>query len=837
MGQIIVILIVILIAVQIHKNRKGQPQAKVRETVQSAKREGQEAVSTVEKPPALSPEELLQREIEELNKELRDRNAFHRRQAALRVLEIGPAAKVTIPALIELYSYTDYHEYYKDFPTWDKCLVAMGENAVPTLMETLDSGEKGLTHHMARVLGKMGEAGEPSIPALIDACQEEDPSTRAEAAAALGNLQAQEAVEVLVELTRDREYFVREQAVRSLRKLKAKDQQVIDALVCCLGDKWKEVRRLTYLCLEAYGADAVKGLIVGLRYDDPEVRRQCVYLLGQAKDERALDALLDKLRDPDEFMQYWVIKALANYEERVTMAIPILLEILENCSNLTLEPTVNCLVALGVPGSELLPGLYKCAQSDDARLRDKSLKYIARIDPGSPKAIESHIKRLTEWGWNEASEQLASFGEKAISALVDCLHAPDPRLRMGAIVTLEKMGETAHPVFSKLVHAISDSDLQVAASAMAALPKVNSDTSEVFSHLLPILQDTEAERRRAVLDVVGTLKAEALPVVPQLIRVLEDSDLDTAKSAFTALGQIKPPVQEVLPTFLQLLQDPQWQKRELVITTLERILSKHGFLDLHRSLEVPASAERGIQELLLAALQDGEPKVRKAAVTAAARMDLAGTPVKGALLSRLSDDNLDVRKMAMAAVGRWSLVEAIPALVEVFRENYLLDSHDMILGYQSVYVSSGDHDDIQETFRSPHEYLRQTAAESLVRISKGSMEGVVPALLEALTKEDYNSYELVPLLMKIVRSDTNNQIIPPLEQALKSSNLPVATEAAELLFRLDHRGNAAHKTVSRELLLRTMEESDNKELAVFINKLFVEEREAKEMDLDYLLNS
>ena len=77
----------------------------------------------------------------------------------------------------------------------------------------------------------------------------------------------------------------------------------------------------------------------------------------------------------------------------------------------------------------------------------------------------------------------------------------------------------------------------------------------------------------------------------------------------------------------------------------------------------------------------------------------------------------------------------------------------------------------------------------------------------------------------------------PLEQALKSSNLPVATEAAELLFRLDHRGNAAHKTVSRELLLRTMEESDNKELAVFINKLFVEEREAKEMDLDYLLNS
>ena len=66
-------------------------------------------------------------------------------------------------------------------------------------------------------------------------------------------------------------------------------------------------------------------------------------------------------------------------------------------------------------------------------------------------------------GWNEASEQLASFGEKAIPALVDCLHAPDPRLRMGAIVTLEKMGETARPVFSKLVHALSDSDLQVAA--------------------------------------------------------------------------------------------------------------------------------------------------------------------------------------------------------------------------------------------------------------------------------------------------------------------------------------------------------------------------------------
>ena len=47
----------------------------------------------------------------------------------------------------------------------------------------------------------------------------------------------------------------------------------------------------------------------------------------------------------------------------------------------------------------------------------------------------------------------------------------------------------------------------------------------------------------------------------------------------------------------------------------------------------------------------------------------------------------------------------------------------MILGYQSLYVSSGDHDDTQEMFRSPHEYLRQTAAESLVRISQESMEG------------------------------------------------------------------------------------------------------------------
>ena len=187
-----------------------------------------------------------------MNKELRDRNAFHRRQAALRVLEIGPAAKVTIPALVELYSYTDYHEYYKDFPTWDKCLVAMGENAVPPLMETLDSGEKGLTHHMARVLGKMGEAGEPSIPALIDATQEEDPSTRAEAAAALGNLRAQEAVEVLVELTRDREYFVGSKLCAVSASLKSRTSRYWHLF----GDKWKGSEELTYLCLEAYGADA-----------------------------------------------------------------------------------------------------------------------------------------------------------------------------------------------------------------------------------------------------------------------------------------------------------------------------------------------------------------------------------------------------------------------------------------------------------------------------------------------------------------------------------------------------------------------------------------------------
>ena len=55
-----------------------------------------------------------------------------------------------------------------------------------------------------------------------------------------------------------------------------------------------------------------KGLIVGLRYDDPSAQA-CI--ISWVRPRMKGRSMLYKLRDPDEFMQYWVIKALANYEE------------------------------------------------------------------------------------------------------------------------------------------------------------------------------------------------------------------------------------------------------------------------------------------------------------------------------------------------------------------------------------------------------------------------------------------------------------------------------------------------------------------------------------------
>lgn len=126
-------------------------------------------VRTFEEPSAPNREELLEEKIEKLNRQLRDSNPFHRREAALEVLNMGPKAKTTIPALIDLYKYEEYYAYSDNWSTWDKCLLVMGNEAVPAVIQVLEEGDVKLKRHMARVLGKMGGKAEAAISVLIKA--------------------------------------------------------------------------------------------------------------------------------------------------------------------------------------------------------------------------------------------------------------------------------------------------------------------------------------------------------------------------------------------------------------------------------------------------------------------------------------------------------------------------------------------------------------------------------------------------------------------------------------------------------------------------------------------
>jgi HEAT repeat protein len=124
----------------------------------------------------------------------------------------------------------------------------------------------------AYLLGKLGTKAESAIPALLEAQDDPDAEVRRlasrtiEAAATLASLP------VFIRASRDRRPLVRATACWHLRKYTGQGQQVVFALLSCLGDEDAEVRRNAANVLRQFKANAdmvVPALVKALDDKDP----------------------------------------------------------------------------------------------------------------------------------------------------------------------------------------------------------------------------------------------------------------------------------------------------------------------------------------------------------------------------------------------------------------------------------------------------------------------------------------------------------------------------------------------------------------------------------------
>ena len=158
--------------------------------------------------------------------------------------------------------------------TW--ALVRIGVPAVPPLLALLGDTNPSTRHNAAHALGKVGDA--LGVDSLIQTLDDADPNVVQKAAFALGQIG---------------------------------DARAVTALVGLLGNDHRDVQAAVNSVLEGFGAAALEPLAGALASPRWQVREQAADILGMIGDELSVPALAQALDDAHWQVRFAVVTALA----------------------------------------------------------------------------------------------------------------------------------------------------------------------------------------------------------------------------------------------------------------------------------------------------------------------------------------------------------------------------------------------------------------------------------------------------------------------------------------------------------------------------------------------
>ena len=170
------------------------------------------------------------------------------------------------------------------------------KDRVAELIKQLKDGNWIVRESAVEALGEIrdGRAVEPLVKTLKDA----DDDVREGAAEALGKIKDRRAVEPLIEALKDEDDDVRRAAAEALGRIG--DGRAVGALENVLRKGGKAVVRIwaAYALVRINKNEkAFQYLLTRLKDKDPDIRRLVAYALGEIGDGRAVEPLIEALKD------------------------------------------------------------------------------------------------------------------------------------------------------------------------------------------------------------------------------------------------------------------------------------------------------------------------------------------------------------------------------------------------------------------------------------------------------------------------------------------------------------------------------------------------------------
>jgi HEAT repeat protein len=332
----------------------------------------------------------------------------------------------------------------------DAAVVAMaslGSNVVELLIKNLKDERWRVREHAAKTCGEIkdGRAVDP----LMGVCRDRDGAVKAAAAEALGKIADPKAATTLVKLFRDSSKTVRETAGTALVAI---GEPSVELLIESLNDKDFVVRCHAARALGGMTTDyqigrswvrtpkVVDALIAALKDPDRAVREDATIALGMIGDSRAIDALLDAMKDGA--VKRHAIMSLGMIGDGRALQ-PVLDALKGKGIRQEGTPTPGCIVseesfikeaavtALGhFRDARVIPDLIMLLK--DVVLKDRAAASLELIG-------DAAIEPLVAFLHDPKAMEVDSEGERVLSFATTRLSATDA-LRKIALDTLKKLG-------------------------------------------------------------------------------------------------------------------------------------------------------------------------------------------------------------------------------------------------------------------------------------------------------------------------------------------------------------------------------------------------------------
>ncbi len=354
---------------------------------------------------------------------IEDPNGFVELNARLALQRIGgEAAAPAMPAVMRAMANEEGHH-----GSLLSIIQAVGEPAVPFLIEGLESDQPQVRASSARALRPHGRLPEVRAP-LIAALDDPDPRVRLEAADNAFHISPwdQEIVDALVARLDDPDVAVVERALKSLIRPMAKS--AAGKIQALLEHPSADVRKAAAYSLRRIGADpaASDGALIAA-LDDPSQQVRTEAALSLAKTAPDTPGLVDILREGLSMRSPYSIESiagLARLGKRARPAAPELLRIVERFPSDLIQSNAATALAAMAPVPELAPKL-------------------ARLLPAASP-------RLQTWLWYAIAENDPERDDDAVAGIMLILVDEDESVVISAIAALARLGPRARAALPAL---------------------------------------------------------------------------------------------------------------------------------------------------------------------------------------------------------------------------------------------------------------------------------------------------------------------------------------------------------------------------------------------------